>query len=255
MPSISLQQDIVYGPVLSRRLGRSFGINLLSKEYKICSFDCVYCEYGKTIKQTMSPVPDDLPDVPEILRAVEKSLRKPHSMDRLTFSGNGEPTLYPYFLEVVSGVKKLRDELRPNVKLAVLSNSSRVMDDEIIEALSLLDAPMMKLDAGDMVTFKKLNRPVNSLKFEDILEGLSSVKNLIIQTILIKGEVSNIKRYAFEQLATTLSNLNPKEVHLYSVERPTEKEWVVALSPQELQCIKEDLQYRFGLAVKAFWRE
>jgi len=163
MPSIPLQKDIIYGPVLSRRLGRSLGINLLPTDRKVCSFDCVYCQYGRTTEPTFSPGVDDLPTFSDVVAAVEKALKKPHTIDTLTFSGNGEPTLHPQFPEIVRSIKRLRDDFRPEVKLAVLSNSSRVMDSAIVDALSLLDAPMMKLDAGDEITLREINQPVARL--------------------------------------------------------------------------------------------
>ena len=95
MAHLSLQNRIVYGPVFSRRLGRSFGINLLPRNQKSCSFDCVYCQYGATQYPTLTPKIEDIPAIDEVLEAVEKALRKPRSMDYLTFSGNGEPTLHP----------------------------------------------------------------------------------------------------------------------------------------------------------------
>jgi len=255
MPSIPLQKDIIYGPVLSRRLGRSLGINLLPTDRKVCSFDCVYCQYGRTTEPTFSPGVDDLPTISDVVAAVEKALKKPHTIDTLTFSGNGEPTLHPQFPEIVRSIKRLRDDFRPEVKLAVLSNSSRVMDSAIVDALSLLDAPMMKLDAGDEITLREINQPVARLHLEDILIGLQSVKNLMIQCVFIEGEVSNSSGQAYEQWASKLSILRPRKVHIYSTERPTPRSDVGCLSPKKLRSIEEDLQKRFDLNVDAFWRE
>lgn len=255
MPGIALQHAITYGPVLSRRLGRSFGINLLPIDRKICSFDCIYCQYGKTTELTLTPDVACLPKVSDVLSAVEKVLKKPHTIDTLTFSGNGEPTLHPQFPDIVGGVRRLRDDVRPEVKLAVLSNSSRVTDPSIVDALSLIDEPMMKLDAGDEGTYRKINQPVDSLLLDEIIMGLQNIKNLIIQSVLIEGEVVNSSGWAYEQWASTLSELHPHNVHIYSTERPTSKSDVSCLSPEKLQSIEEDLRTRFDLNVDAFWRE
>ncbi len=124
MAMIPLQRGIIYGPVASRRLGRSLGINLLPANCKLCSFDCVYCHYGRTQAKSLHPEEDAFPSVQEVLNAVEAALQGGLDFDYLTFSGNGEPTLHPNFAEIVFEVRILRDRLRPQVKLAVLSNSS-----------------------------------------------------------------------------------------------------------------------------------
>ena len=108
MSSMSLQSGIIYGPILSRRLGRSLGINLLPAKRKVCSFDCVYCQYGYTHDLNLHPMRAELPKPPEVFEAVEAALKKPRSMDYLTFSGNGEPTIHPDFPEIVRGVKATR---------------------------------------------------------------------------------------------------------------------------------------------------
>jgi wyosine [tRNA(Phe)-imidazoG37] synthetase (radical SAM superfamily) len=254
MSSIPLQKNIIYGPVLSRRLGRSLGINLLPTDHKACSFDCIYCQYGCTTEHTISPNLAGLPSLSDVLSAVEKALKKPRSIDYLTFSGNGEPTLHPDFPEIVSEVKKLKDRMRPDVKLALLSNSSRVMLPNINKALSLIDEPMMKLDAGDEVTFRSINHPPGNLKLSDILSGLCYVENLMIQSVLVDGEVSNSRGAAYENWIAALIQLHPIKVYIYSLERPTAKDHVTPLSPRRLQSIKADLQSRSALDVTAFWR-
>ncbi len=172
MSGISLQPGIIYGPILSRRLGRSLGINLLPANRKVCSFDCIYCQYGYTHELLLNPNRSMLPSASDVFAAVEHALKKPRSIDYLTFSGNGEPTIHPDFPEIVRGVKEIKSKLHPDAKLAILSNSSRVTDPEIAAALRLLDAPMMKLDAGDEDTFRAINHPVSSVKISDIVTGL-----------------------------------------------------------------------------------
>ena len=123
MAMLPLQSDIIYGPINSRRLGRSLGINLLPPSHKVCSFDCVYCHYGRTQVKTLYPQAGQLPGVEEVLQAIQEGLQAHPDIDYLTFSGNGEATLHPQFLEIVAGVRRLRDQLRPDVKLTILSNS------------------------------------------------------------------------------------------------------------------------------------
>lgn len=255
MSGIPLQPGIVYGPVFSRRLGRSLGINLLPVNRKFCSFDCIYCQYGSTTVRTLSPNRDDLPTPDEVFEAVERALKKPRSMDFLTFSGNGEPTIHPDFLEIVAGVRKLLDHYRPDARLALLSNSSRISDPSIQEAIRLIDAPMMKLDAGDEETFQAINQPVKGLHLDTIAEGLHRFPHLMVQSVLVNGKVSNIRGTAFQNWTETLTSLKPKVIHIYSTERPTMSGDVERVSPEKLTRIAVELKEKYDLNVQAFWRE
>jgi wyosine [tRNA(Phe)-imidazoG37] synthetase (radical SAM superfamily) len=222
--------------------------------YKLCSFDCVYCQYGRTLVHTLYPKQSELPTVVEVLTAVEKALAKPRTIESITFSGNGEPTLHPDFYEIVKGIKDLKDRLRPSAKLALLSNASRVNDPFLSEALGMIDMPMFKLDAGDEKTFYRINRPVDGINYFDILQGLKKVRSLVIQSGLISGAISNIHGQTYENWATALREINPQQVHIYSAERPTAFPEIKCVSPQRLLQIKDDLQTRFKLVVEAFWQ-
>ncbi|MGC9357838.1 MAG: radical SAM protein, partial [Anaerolineae bacterium] len=146
MHALPLESGVIYGPVRSRRLGISLGINVLPLRRKVCSFDCVYCHYGPTVVPTLSPDESEFPGVPEIVAAVERALRRTPHVDSLTFSGNGEPTLHPYFRDVVLGVRRLRDRLNPQARISLFSNATMAHLPQIREALAHLDAPIMKLD-------------------------------------------------------------------------------------------------------------
>jgi wyosine [tRNA(Phe)-imidazoG37] synthetase (radical SAM superfamily) len=255
MSGISLQPKIIYGPIFSRRLGRSLGINLLPVKIKTCSFDCLYCQYNQTTDWTLSPDRDTLPAPDEVFEAVEKALKKPRSMDFLTFSGNGEPTIHPDFPEIVKGVRRLLDQYRPDAKLALLSNSTMVSSPVIQEVLRLIDAPMMKLDAGDEATFQAINRPVEGLHLEGIIEGLRQIPHLMIQSVLVDGEVSNVRGDAYQAWKATLVDLQPQTIHIYSTERPTMSGEVVRVGPERLLEIEEELTGKLKLNAQAFWRE
>jgi len=253
MSGIPLQPGIIYGPVLSRRLGRSLGINLMPNNCKVCSFDCLYCQYNQTDVLTGLASRENLPSVEEVLFCVEKALTKPRTIDFLTFSGNGEPTIHPDFPLIVEGVKEIKDQLRPEAKLAILSNSSRVMDADVIAALNLMEAPMMKLDAGDEETFQTINRPMHNLHLSDIISGLETIPNLMIQSMLIDGDDQNIRREPYEAWAWSVSELHPQKVHIYSTERPTADDSVKNVPARKLEWIASDLETRYGLDVVAFW--
>ena len=249
---IALQPGIIYGPIFSRRLGRSLGINILPVTKKVCSFDCVYCEYGRTTEHTLLPAGNDLPDLDEILTAVAHALKKPRTIEYLTFSGNGEPTLHPDFPDIVRGVRELLKRKRPESKLAIFSNASRLCAKEVAEAILIIDKPMLKLDAGSQEMFEGINRPVSDLHFDDILVGLQKIPHAIIQSILIEGEISNLNEDAYEEWAGVLNRLRPHKIHIYSIERPTAESGVRYVSPEKLRQIQYDLKNRFNLDVDAF---
>lgn len=255
MSGIPLQPGIIYGPILSRRLGRSLGVNLLPANRKICSFDCIYCQYGHTHDLMISPERSMLPNASDVLMAVEAALKKPRTIDYITFSGNGEPTIHPDFPEIVRGVKGIQTKLRPDAKLGILSNSSRVTDPEITAALRLLDAPMMKLDAGDEDTFEAINHPVGRLTIAEIVEGLKTLPNLMVQSALIDGEVSNIRGSAYNAWVERLVELKPRIVHIYSTERPTAQSAIKCVSPKKLQSIAKQLNDEYDLNVHGFWQD
>ena len=254
MPCIPLQGDIIYGPVLSRRLGRSLGINLMPIDYKLCSFDCIYCQYGCTDILTKEPPLSELPYLDDVCRAVAKALRKPRSIDFLTFSGNGESTLHPHFLEIVQAIKALRDELRPDVKLALLSNASIIHNAEIQTALEIIDAPMLKLDAGEEQTFNEINRPVSGIQFAEIVKGLKTNSPLMLQTMFIDGVISNICGEAFQAWINLVGELQPSLIQIYSTERPTAEAEVKGVDPKKLQQIAEEIK-QIGISVEVFFRK
>ena len=252
MSGIPLQTGIIYGPILSRRLGRSLGINLLSVKQKVCSFDCLYCQYGQANPINPLQVEEGFPRIDEILTEVEKALKKPRTIEYLTLSGNGEPTLHPDFPEIVDNLITLRNRLRPSAKLAIFSNASRVDDPHVLSALKLLDWPMMKLDAGDEQSFHAINRPEQSVVFDGIVNGLKRIPNLIIQSLLFDGEISNVRGEAFKAWVRIVIMLNPHEVHIYTVERSTADRRVERVQPYKLQKIAADLRTDYNLPIKAF---
>lgn len=255
MSGIPLQSKIIYGPIFSRRLGRSLGVNLLPVSRKTCSFDCVYCQYNQTTDWTLALERESLPTPDEVFDAVEKALQKPRSMDFLTFSGNGEPTIHPDFLEILKGVRELLDRHRPDAKLALLSNSTMVSSPEIREAINLIDAPMMKLDAGDEITFQAINHPVEGLQLNEVIVGLLEIPHLMIQSVLVDGKVSNVRGEAYQAWKNVLVDLQPQTIHIYSTERPTMSGDVERVSPQRLSEIAEELKKKYTLNAQAFWRE
>ncbi len=251
---LGLQKNIVYGPINSRRLGSSLGLNLLPVAYKMCPFNCAYCQYGYTSRKGYITESDgtDLPTVEEVGRALEEALNDYPSVSYITFSGNGEATLHPKFDEIVDIVKKIKDSLAPQARVAILSNSALVYKPEIRQALAKLDVRFMKLDAGDESTFKRFNRPHKNLSYRAIIDGLKKMKNIHIQALFAGGEWGNYNDRAIEAWVGTIGEIKPIECHIYSIDRPAAEGRLTLLTKVELDRIKKLTFERHSIKVKVF---
>jgi len=236
---LSPQRGITYGPVHSRRLGRSLGINILPAGRKVCNFDCRYCQYGWTDPRFLASMKEsDFPAVADVLDAVASTLKtlfEPPAY--LTFSGNGEPTLHPRFGEIVEGVARLRDALAPRARTAILSNSSRVTDAGVRKALARLDVRIMKLDAGTEECFQRYNRPVEGLTLEAVVEGLRALPGTTIQTLLTAGPVGNLDEKETAAWLERVDAIRPRAVQLYTLDRGAPCEQLVAATRDELTAV------------------
>jgi wyosine [tRNA(Phe)-imidazoG37] synthetase (radical SAM superfamily) len=150
---------------------------------------------------------------------------------------------------------RIRDELRPEVKLAILSNSSTVHLPHVREALTCFEAPIMKLDAGDPGTLADLNRPAQTVKLERILDGLKGIPDVIIQGVLVDGRVSNVRGEAFEAWLAALAEIRPSRVQIYSTDRPVPDAGVERVPPAILQSLAREIQECTGLCVDAYWAQ
>ena len=218
---LPIKKSIIYGPVNSRRLGHSLGINLMPQGKKYCDFDCLYCHYGRTRYLKRNPDEADLfPDVEIVFQEVECWLRSDVDFGYLTFSGNGEPTLHPQFADLARGCRDLARKLRPDVKVTLLSNSSTCSDPQIIFALRYIDLPIMKLDAGDPELFERINRPAAGIIFDDIVAGLTELEDITIQTLFLAGDPDNSTPAAVASWLEKLQLLKPAAVQIYTLDRP-----------------------------------
>jgi wyosine [tRNA(Phe)-imidazoG37] synthetase (radical SAM superfamily) len=224
-----LFDEIVFGPVKSRRFGISLGINLLPLHRKLCSFNCIYCECGLT--DLVDADASALYSAAQIAASLEerfKALTENHlKPDNITFAGNGEPTLHPEFETIVGEVIRLRDRYFPAAKTTVLSNASQLGREDVKLALLRVDNNVLKLDAGTEATFKAMNRPHTEVTLGDIVKNLKIFNgNLIIQTILVRGEVDgswvdNTREEEISEYLRLLESIIPKFVMLYPIDRRT----------------------------------
>ena len=247
------QRGIIYGPVQSRRLGASLGINVLPAGRKVCSFDCVYCQYGWTDVDLLdAPARGELPAVETVLEALEMALRALATPPAfLTFSGNGEATLHPRFGALVDGVTRLRDALAPSARTAILSNSSRVTDPGVRAALARLDEPIMKFDAGTDAALRRYNRPLVPLTVHGIVAGLRELPRVTIQSLFCGGPDGNLDPENIVAWLDAVESIQPAEVQIYSLDRGFPSNEIVAARPEELAAIHAAVTER-GLAATVF---
>lgn len=240
-----LFHSTVFGPIHSRRLGVSLGINLMPDDGKVCSFDCLYCEAGfnsqgrgTTGLPTRAEVKADLEAK---LLAMKENGEKP---DVITFSGNGEPTLHPEFSGVIDDTIELRDCLCPEAKVSVLTNSTRIFNPEVAEALKKVDNNILKLDSAVEQTMRLIDRPASKdFTVDRVVEGLKQFRGTgVIQTMILRGEhdgipVDNTTDREIEALIDAYKSIGPKEVMLYSLDRSTPEERLVKVERPELEAI------------------
>lgn len=234
------QSGIIYGPVRSRRLGRSLGVNILPAGRKVCDFDCRYCQYGWTDRAFLKAMTvADYPAVPEVLDAVAATLRTlPEPPHYITFSGNGEPTLHPRFGEIVDGVKEARDRFAPGARTAILSNSSRVALPVIREALGRLDVRIMKLDAGSEACFRRYNRPVDGLTLETVVEGLKALPDVTLQTLFTGGLEGNLGDAEIEAWLGRVASIRPRRAQLYTLDREAPDRDLLPATAEQLEEVR-----------------
>jgi wyosine [tRNA(Phe)-imidazoG37] synthetase (radical SAM superfamily) len=257
--TIPLQEGILYGPVRSRRLGLSLGINLLPPEIKVCSLDCRYCQYSWTGMQTTEPrlfrafVPSRA-EVSSALRGRLEELRaRGDAPDNITFSGNGEATLHPEFPEIVRDILALRDEFAPACRTAILSNSTTLLSEPIREAVCLLDDPILKLDCGREETFRALNRPAKGVFFEDVVKGLHLVgPSAVLQSMFVRGTVDNSADEEVRAWANRVRHIAPRGVQIYSLDRGPADRSLLPVPGERLHEIASLLKAISGIDAEVF---
>lgn len=216
--------EIVFGPIFSRRLGSSLGVNLLPSKGKLCNFDCVYCECGWN-KDGKGD--GKFPRLPEIEKALEEKMSKAAAegigIDSITFSGNGEPTMHPDFPEVIDVTLRLRDEYFPNAKVSVLSNATLIGRKSVAEALMKVDNPILKIDASSDELVAKINKPVGSYRLSEIVENLTKFDgNFVLQTMFLSSpDFDTTTPDALGAWMDIVRRLKPREIMVYTIDRET----------------------------------
>ena len=242
-----LFDSIVYGPIRSRRLGVSLGMNLMPTTAKLCTFDCVYCECGWN-QPVSHPIIPTREQVREALasRLIDLS---PNSIDVITFSGNGEPTLHPEFLGIIEDTCALRDQYCPKANISVLSNSTQLGRQDVVEALRLCDNRILKLDSAIDATMRLIDKPVNTnLTVEQIAQWLALFDgDFTLQTCFLRGEycgqtIDNTTSEELKAWYSMIERLHPQQVMIYVIDRATPLQTLSKVPAAEMEAIAAPLR-------------
>lgn len=238
-----LFDSCIFGPIKSRRLGSSLGVNLLPPAAKICSFDCIYCECGFNFTNKESHMPTAL----EVEMAMEAKLNALKSADQvidvITFAGNGEPTLHPEFPQIIDNTLRLRNLYFPEAKVSVLSNATMIMKTEVFNALNKVDNNILKLDSAIEETVNLINQPTGHYSVKETIEQLKRFDgNVIIQTLFFSGNYkdvpfNNCSKEEVDAWIAAVAEIKPKQVMLYSLDRETPAKGLIKASPEVLHAI------------------
>jgi wyosine [tRNA(Phe)-imidazoG37] synthetase (radical SAM superfamily) len=250
MSVCKLYDSTVFGPVQSRRLGSSLGINLLPDNAKVCNFNCIYCECGWTdLKKIQNAI---FPDRFQIIKKLSVALKELRLIDQLpdaiTFSGNGEPTLHPNFHEIVDDVIWLRNKYSPGSSVTVFSNGTLLNKKEIVEALKKADQRIIKLDAGTQHEFLQIDQPIINRSMAWIREHIKYFDSKVtIQSIFLRGYyggklIDNTKPASVNAWLECINDIKPELVMLYSVDRPTAAPSIQKIERDVLQEIAEKVE-------------
>ena len=253
-----LFHSTIFGPIHSRRLGVSLGVNLMPDDGKVCSFDCLYCEAGYNAQGSGTT---GLPLREQVRTQLEAKLRKMHAdgdaLDVITFSGNGEPTLHPDFPHIIDDTIALRDKFYPEAKVSVLTNSTMIFKPEVAEALKKADNNILKLDSAIEETMRLIDRP-NSPAFsvEKVVDGLRQFEGTgIIQTMMLRGmhdgiAIDNTTDEEISALIDVYRKIKPREIMIYSLDRSTPEEKLVKVEKEELTEIGKRIDAATGIKVQ-----
>lgn len=239
-----MREELVFGPIYSRRLGSSLGINLLPEKGKLCNFDCIYCECGwnKDGKEDHR-----LPTAAELRERLENKLRecKDNSVkiDSITFAGDGEPTLNPDFAEIIDITLSLRDLYYPHAKVSVLSNATRISHKDVFNALRKVDNPILKLDAPTEELAAKINMPVGVYSIRKLVENLKKFEgDLIIQTMFLKSpDFDSSSPEVLNGWMELIREIRPRSVMVYTIDRETPMKGLRKFTAEEMRNLVQPL--------------
>lgn len=246
----ALFEDVIFGPVHSRRLGLSLGVNLLPKHAKLCSFDCIYCECGWNSERRGEMRFNSREEVRTKLEEVlTQMVGEQTPPDVITFAGNGEPTMHPDFEAIIDDTISLRDRLCPSAKISVLSNATQLHREEVCRALARVDNNILKLDSAFDRTVRLINQPRQAqYTVRGVVEGMKRfTQQMVLQTMFLRGEyegekIDNTTVEEVEAWLKLVEEIRPRQVMIYSLDRDTPCQSLHRVLHEELQAIARQVE-------------
>ena len=245
----ALYEDIIFGPIHSRRLGISLGVNLLPVDSKLCSFDCIYCECGwndEHISKRRFNSPDDVKQL--LQKTLQRMVADGTPPDVITFAGNGEPTMHPEFEKIIDLTIALRDEYCPSAKVSVLSNATQIHREDVRRALKRVDNNILKLDSAFDSTVAIMNKPAGRYTVQRTVELLKLFEgDFILQTMFLRGDyngqhVDNTTNDEVEAWLKVGAETSPRQVMVYSLDRDTPCKTLEKIDREQLQSIAKRVE-------------
>ncbi len=244
----ALFHDVIFGPIQSRRLGLSLGVNLLPLSNKLCSFDCIYCECGWAVKG-QKPRFNSRQDVKRLLKEkLEEMAKKGKMPDVITFAGNGEPTLHPDFEEIINDTIKLRNDISPKSKISVLSNATMINRESVRNALNRVDNNILKLDSAFDETVRTIDKPNGTYSVAETVELMKLFNGeMIIQTMFLRGvnesqTIDNTTKKEVDAWLKLVAEVAPKSVMIYTIDRDTPAQGLTKVSIDDLKLIAAQVE-------------
>ncbi len=245
----------IFGPIHSRRLGISLGINLLPADGKVCSFDCIYCECGfNAAHRPQKPMPTREEVAQKLEEKLQQMTTEGQLPDVLTFAGNGEPTCHPHFAEIIDDTIRLRNQYCPQAKVTVLSNSTMIHRQQVHDALMRVDNNILKLDTIDPLYINKVDQPVGTYDVQAIIERMKAFNgHIIIQTMFMRGEIkvegekSNEESFSVDNTGEeyvapwleAVKAIKPQQVMVYTIDRETPAQGLLKATHEQLDAIRD----------------
>lgn len=242
----------IFGPVHSRRLGISLGINLMPADGKVCSFNCIYCECGfnEDHRPTL-PIPTREEVSQHLEQKLQEMVAAGQLPDVLTFAGNGEPTCHPHFAEIIDDTLRLRDRYCPKAKVSVLSNSTMIHRQQVHDALMRVDNNILKLDTVNPEYIQKVDQPNAGYDVRQVIERMKAFNgHIIIQTMFMRGEKEGRREGEMESVDNTgeeyvapwldaVRDINPQQVMVYTIDRETPTQGLIKATHEQLDAIRD----------------
>jgi wyosine [tRNA(Phe)-imidazoG37] synthetase (radical SAM superfamily) len=243
---------VIYGPFENPNYGSTIGINLLGTKQKVCSFDCVYCDLGRTeVRMNRLKTDIEFPSVEQVKDAVTAALQKIHTsgprVDSIIISGNGEPTLHPDFPAVIEAIVEARNAWLPGRPISLFTNGAALDTRKITDAVNLLDERVVKIDAGGEKLFKTVNAPLTRANLARVLSGIHKLKDVVVQSLFFEGTITNTSTADVDEWLELIAVIKPKAIQIQGLSRSAATEGLKRCEEDTLYAIASRLERKTSL--------